>query len=67
MAFKTAFFLLGAWLLIALGGPDTSIVHLLLLGGLLVFLIAFLKARAAAARGNTSYRIESPSAQRARP
>ena len=28
MAFKTAFFLLGAWLLIALGGPDTSIVHL---------------------------------------
>lgn len=51
MLFKTAFVLLFAWLLGVLGVYRVGdLVHLLLLVGLMMLLIAFLKARDAAAR-----------------
>ena len=54
MLFKTAFVLLGAWLLGVLGLYSIGdLVHVLLLVGLMLLLLAVLKARdAAAARGN---------------
>jgi hypothetical protein len=51
MLFKTALVLLVAWLLGVLGVYSVGqLVHLLLLGGLMLLLLAFLKARDAAAR-----------------
>ena len=49
MAFKASLFLLGTWLLGSLVASESRLVHLLLLIGLLVLLIAVLKARDAAA------------------
>jgi hypothetical protein len=51
MLFKTALVLLMAWLLGVLGVYRVGeLVHLLLLVGLMLLLLAFLKARDAAAR-----------------
>lgn len=51
MLFKTALVLLVAWLLGVLGVYRVGeLVHLLLLVGLMMLLLAFLKARDAAAR-----------------
>ena len=51
MLFKTALVLLVAWLLGVLGVYRLGeLVHLLLLVGLMLLLLAFLKARDAAAR-----------------
>jgi len=54
MLFKTAFVLLGAWLLGVFGLYSIGdLVHVLLLVGLMLLLLAVLKARdAAAVRGN---------------
>lgn len=57
MAFRVSAGLLGGWLVAVLAGrPDGDAIHLCLLGGLLLLLLAFLKARDAAARGHTSDR-----------
>jgi hypothetical protein len=51
MFFKIAFGLLIAWLLGALGAyPAGDFVHVLLLVGLMLLLLAFLRARDGAAR-----------------
>ena len=51
MVFKIAIVLLAAWLLGVLGLYNIGdAVHVLLLVGLMLFMIAFLKAREAAAR-----------------
>ena len=51
MLFKIAFVLLGAWLLGVLGAyPSGDLVHVLLLVGLMLLLLAFVRARDAALR-----------------
>ena len=51
MLFKIALVLLIAWLLGVLGAyPGGDLVHVLLLVGLMLLLLAFLRARDAAAR-----------------
>jgi hypothetical protein len=52
MVFKIALILLTAWLLGVIGVYNVGdIVHLLLLVGLMLVLLAFLRAREAAVRG----------------
>ena len=50
MLFKIAFVLLVAWLLGVLGAYPGDLVHVLLLVGLMLLLLAFLRARDAAVR-----------------
>ena len=55
MLFRVAFVLLCVWLLGVLGAYNVGdLVHMLLLGGLLLLLIAFMRARDEAVRRSIS-------------
>ena len=61
MLFKIAFVLLIAWVVGILGvNPVGELVHVLLLVGLMLLLLAFLKARDAAVRRTVGGRPDKP-------